>query len=125
MQNGSIFKFFGILTFIFQLLVIFALILDNRRNPITFDTRFIIVNFTSFFFTTAIAIGLMFRKKWAAILFSLANLSIGLWLIVGTLLYVPLAWMIYNFILGAIFLVPSLVTLSFRAQLSGKEENML
>jgi hypothetical protein len=70
MQNGDIFKAFGILTFIFQLLMIFTLIIGNRREPIPFDLQVIVRTSIFFFLATVIGIGLMYRKKWAAIGFS-------------------------------------------------------
>ncbi len=59
----------------------------------------------------------MYRSKWAAICFSLANLSVALWLIIGSLLYVPFPWMLINFFVGAIFLLPMLITINFKPQL--------
>jgi hypothetical protein len=122
MQNGDIFKAFGILTFIFQLLMIFTLIIGNRREPIPFDLQVIVRTSIFFFLATVIGIGLMYRKKWAAIGFSLANLSVALWLIIGSLLYVPFPWMLINFLAGAVFLIPIYITINFRSQLyDGKD----
>lgn len=125
MQNSTIFKFFGILVFVFELSMVFGLIIGNRREPITFDILVISRISISFFLATVIGIGLLYRRKWAAIGFSLATLSVALWLIIGSLLYVPFPWMFYNFLVGIIFLVPLLVTVSFWSQLSGKDRDIL
>jgi hypothetical protein len=60
-----------------------------------------------------VGIGLLFLKKWAAVLFSLASISAGLWLIVGSILYVSFPWMLASFWLGLFFFVPAVVSYLF------------
>jgi hypothetical protein len=105
MKNEIIFKVFGILTFIFELIVIFGLFISNRREPITLDIQTIIKISLFFFLSTTIGIGLIYKKKWAAVGFSSANLSIALWFIVGSFIYVPSPFMFTNFLIGAVFLL--------------------
>lgn len=124
MRNGSIFKVFGILTFIFELVMVFVLIVGNEREPITFDIEVITKISIFFFLTTAVGIGLMYRRKWAAIGFSLANLSVALWLIIGSLFGVPIPWMFINFLAGAVFLLPIFITINFKSQLYFKDRDM-
>ncbi|MCA1622255.1 MAG: hypothetical protein LC768_00755 [Acidobacteria bacterium] len=125
MQNGNIFKVFGILTFIFQLLMVFTLIIGNRREPIAFDIQVITRISIFFFLTTTTGIGLMYRRKWAAISFSLATLSFAVWLIIGSIWDVPFPWNLNNFFVGAIFLLPVFITVNLWSQLSWNGKDIL
>src|SRR5438128_2396658 len=59
---------------------------------------------------TATGVGLLYLRKWAALYFSIATAVYGSWLIVGSVLSVPLPWMLINLALGAGFFVPVVAT---------------
>jgi hypothetical protein len=53
-----------------------------------------------FFLVNVVGVGLLYRRKWAAICFYTALLAIALWLILGSLLSVPFPWNLFNITLG-------------------------
>jgi|SRR5882724_9621828 len=60
--------------------------------------------------TTVIALGLILMRRWAAILFSTAFASLGLYLILGSLLYAPPILTITILPFGLLFMVPAVAT---------------
>ena len=120
MKSNDIFKVFGILLLMFELLMLFLLPFIHRRDPINFDfyttTRFLIF----FSLMTAIGIGLLLGKKWAAIGFSLACAFDGLWLIFGSIFGVPFPFVFINIFIGCAFLLPAFFTVKLWSQLNGR-----
>jgi hypothetical protein len=53
-----------------------------------------------------IGCGLYLRRKWAALLFILVSVAIGGWMIVGSVLAVPMPWMMLNFCFGLGLMAP-------------------
>lgn len=126
MRNGNIFKTFGILTFIFELVILglkIWLITENRGEAIIFDFRFIAENAIFFLLITAIGIGLMYRRKWAAFSFALANVAIATCLIVGAFSFPPSIPL--GLLFGIVFLIPVVVTLEFKSNLHSGSKGML
>ncbi len=64
-----------------------------------------------FYFGVPLGLGLLFLRKWAAIILSLFSLAMAAWLSIGSLLYVPFPFMLINILFSLIFLLPSAATL--------------
>lgn len=61
--------------------------------------------------------GLFFLRRWAALLFSAALLAIAVWLIVGSVQYVPWPWMLVYSSFEALLVAPALVTWRYWSEL--------
>lgn len=59
-----------------------------------------------------VGIGLLYRRKWAAIYFSLATSGVGLFLIFFSILYIPFPWNLPNITLGVIVILPTIAIIS-------------
>lgn len=113
--DKPIFKFFGILTFLFEALLIFML-MSPRMG--TFNSQEIVRILTFLILSTSVGVGLLYIRKWAAILFSLSTVAMALWLIIGSVLYVPFAFGLLNISLGILLFFPTVVTIRSWAILS-------
>jgi hypothetical protein len=79
----------------------------RQDGPLTASA---IVRLSIFFFlTTIVGIGLLFLRKWAALLLLAALMAFAIWLIVGSILYVPFPWNLINFIFAFVALLPTYV----------------
>lgn len=58
-----------------------------------------------------VGLGLLFHRRWAAVLFSAGCLGLGGWLIVGSLLHVPWPGLAINIAFGLLALIPAYITL--------------
>ena len=67
-----------------------------------------------------IGIGLLFLRKWAAILFSLPLLAIAVWTIVGSILDVAFPYMIINFLFALMLMIPAAITVNHWSELKWK-----
>jgi hypothetical protein len=103
-----IFTFFAIITFLFEAAFIFMLT-NPRLAP--FNSEAIVRVSIFLLVSTVVGVGLLFMRKWAALLFSLFTAVIALWLIIGSVLYVPFAWSLINISLGIPLLFPAAVTI--------------
>ena len=54
-------------------------------------------------------LGLYFGRKWAALLFALITGAAGVWLCVGSVLGVPMPYMLFNISMGCGLLAPALM----------------
>ena len=82
---------FGVITFVSEAVLLFVLIGQRfRLGP--FPLQFIISISVFLSAATLIGIGLLFLRKWAAIVFSLALVSIPIWNTVGSLGKAPFGW---------------------------------
>ena len=96
-----------------------------RRESNAFEIYSIVRISTFFILATAVGIGLIYRRKWAAYSFALANLSIAVITIVGSLYNLPLLMTPLYLLLGVIFLIPVLVTVEFRDELYSINKDIL
>lgn len=60
-----------------------------------------------------IGIGLFLHKKWSAALFFVLCAVGGIWVIVGSIVAVPMPWSILDMLLGSAMLVPCFVTVRY------------
>ncbi|HEY2866413.1 MAG TPA: hypothetical protein VGJ02_04925 [Pyrinomonadaceae bacterium] len=116
---GATFKFFAILTFIFEAMMAIMMYLTWPRlmaeGPLT--RADIIRLFTFYFLTTVVGAGLLFSRRWAAVMMSAATTIWGLWLIIGSILEVPFPFLLINISIGIVAMAPLLVTIAFWASL--------
>ena len=103
MSKGAI-RAFGVITFILEAVILFVLI-GQRYRLGPFPRRFTISICVLFLATTLIGVGLMFLRKWAALLFSLALVGMPIWLNL-TSLGEPLAWNAMVFVFGLVLIMP-------------------
>jgi hypothetical protein len=75
---------FGVITFVFEAAILLVLISQRSRlGPLPLQA---IISISVFFFAaTLIGVGLLFLRKWAAIVFSLALVALPIWNTVDTL----------------------------------------
>jgi hypothetical protein len=104
----------GILSLIFGLFFLLAALLPVRGVPVSAIRRF-----SPSFVLCTLGIGVLFLRRSAAIILALMTTAIGLWGIVGGLLYVPFPDSIIDFIYGASFLPPAIVLVWARRGLKG------
>jgi hypothetical protein len=62
--------------------------------------------------------GLLYRRRWAAILLAAPCALIGLRLLIDSLLQVPMPWLLINVALVGAYFVPALVTFRHWSELS-------
>ena len=118
MRDEINFKIFGIFVFLFQLMMGFVFLVGQSREPFFLNNHTIIRISSFFLLTTIVGIGLIYLRKWAAICFSLAISCFSLWLIIGSILYVPFFWSFINFFIGIISLIPVFITIRLWSLLS-------
>ena len=99
-------RFLGVITLLFEAGMLLALVSPRMRmdGPLTAAA---IVRVALFFLTaTVVAIGLFLLRKWAAIFFAAAAGATATWLIVGTVVSVPVAYWIINFLFAFLLILP-------------------
>jgi hypothetical protein len=114
----ALFRLFGILTLLNAALLA-LLVYANRyaRQNGGHDLS----GLTMFIYPSVlIGIGLLFLRKWAAILLSLPLLATSVWLIVGSILAVPFPYMIINFLFALMLLIPAAATVNYWTELKWK-----
>jgi hypothetical protein len=111
-------KVFGILLLLFEASMLAMLALPRVRALGPLDTAALIRISISTFSTIAVGIGLLYRRKWAALYFSLALSSIALWLIIASILYVPFPWNLVNITTGVILLLPPIAVIGSWSELT-------
>lgn len=113
-----LFGIFGFLTLSFGGLVLYLSFFSQRAQPDPASNLRVIV----FLALTAVtAIGLIFQRKWAAILFSLATGMFSFWLIIGSIAEVPFPFLLINLVMGLLLLSPLLATISCWSSLKSNE----
>ncbi len=120
MPETYIFRIFGFLTFVFE--VGFIYMLTRPRVWEDLDLEALVRSAIFLVISTAVATGLMFFRKWAAILLSLATATYSIWLIIGSILAVPFPYIFINIFVGVMLLIPLFATISHwrSLQWSGK-----
>ena len=118
-MNKFIIKIFGIMTFLFEVTVLFFLT-TPRFWPTTIFTA---IRLSSFLIvTTVVGIGLLLARKWAALIFSFFTGGIGVWFIIGSILSVSdVSGLIINIGFGSLMLVPAYVTFRVWSELSSNK----
>jgi hypothetical protein len=71
----------------------------------------------SVFFVIA-GVGLLFSKKWAAIMLAVPLAALGTWLVVRSLIDLPLQWAASNVLIGLVMITPAIVLYRKRSFLS-------
>lgn len=104
-MSTSDIRLLGFLTFLFEAGMLFILISPRRRQlgPIPPDG---LIRITIFFVSaTVVGIGLVYLRKWAAVILALALGAIATWLIQGTIRGVPFPANLINFAIGGLLIV--------------------
>ena len=116
-MKGIVFRLFGVGVVLFHALMLLRIANDVRIGRVSLDapviTRVSVVTAC----VLAVGIGLLLLRKWAAVLFSVASASAGLWLIIGSILYVPFPWLFINLGNGLCLFVPALASYFYRQDL--------
>lgn len=120
MPETYIFRFFGFLTFVFE--VSFIYMLTRPRVWEDLDSEALVRTTVFLVISAAVGTGLMLSRKWAAILLSLATTAYSIWLAVGSILGVPFPYILINFSFSVMLLIPLFATISYwhSLQWSGK-----
>jgi hypothetical protein len=112
----SPFRIFGSLALAFGVLGIIVVFANLGRGPLGGHS---LVPFTSAaLFSVLIGLGLLFHRKWAAVLFAVTLASIGMWMVILSIVKVPLPWLILNIAFGGVLLVPGVITVRCWPQLN-------
>lgn len=64
-----------------------------------------------------IGVGLLFLRKWAAVLFAAPLAILGCWLFFGSLMHVQWPWALINIVFSLVLLFPTLVTVTMWKEL--------
>ena len=115
----------GVITLLFEAGMLLALASPRMRmdGPLTMPA---IVRLSVFFLTaTVVAIGLFLLRKWAAILFAAAAGAMATWLLVGTVVSVPLLYWIINFVFAFLLILPTVVIIRAWSSLSWRGKWLL
>ena len=86
----------GVLTLLSEGAVLFALFGPRAimHGPLPLG---VLIRVAVFFFAiTAVGVGLLGLRKWAALYFSLACISFAIWLFFGSIWFVPFPWNLIN-----------------------------
>jgi hypothetical protein len=115
-METTVFRFFGLATLLFEVVLAYTMYLSRFRfGPLT-PAQFL-RPLTFFFVATAAGIGLLFVKRWAAIIMSAATSYCGLWLIIGSILYVPFPFNLINIWVGSLLIMPLITTIGYWSSL--------
>lgn len=112
------FKVFGSLTLAFQAVMLLMLASPRARHlgPLTPEA---VIRLAVFFFSaSAVSVGLIFLRRWAALFFSSATMAASVGLILGSITQVPFPWNLANISLGVILMLPAVLTARNWGQLS-------
>lgn len=114
-RDVFLFRFFGTLMAAFGLLGL-SLAVTNLRAvpPGGHDLRILALPFV---FLVGVGVGLFLLRKWAGILFVLTCGVAALWLILGSVLFVPFPGLLVNLFFGGYLLVPCYCVIRDRAAL--------
>ena len=104
------FTTFGVLLILFMTGNLFAIYVWHPHGLAPPSGLAHLREFTTAVLGSAIGVGLIRLRKWAAILFSLATLACAMWLVIGSILHVPRPYMFYNFTFATIFIIPTVAT---------------
>jgi hypothetical protein len=105
---GVLFVCFGVFVFLLGIFLIWPTLGLMVTYPIKPDK---IIRLEVFVLvTTVLGLGLILMRRWAAILFSTAFASLGLFLILGSLLYAPPILILMILPFGLLCLVPAVAT---------------
>ena len=111
----SVFRVFGSLALAFGALGLIVVLANLGRGSLGGHS---LLPFTgAALFSVLIGLGLLFHRKWAAVLFAVILASIGVWMVILSILKVPLPWLILNIAFGAALLVPAVITVRCWPQL--------
>lgn len=119
----TLFRLFGVLTLLFAAGTAWV-IYENRyaRQYGGHDLSGLIV---LIYPSLPIGIGLLFLRKWAAILLSLPLLACAVLLFVGSILKVPFPYMIFNFHFALMLMIPAAATVNYWTDLKWKGKWLL
>ena len=118
-------RFLGVITLLFEAGMLLALISPRMRmeGPLTTGAS---VRLSVFFLVaTLVAIGLFLLRKWAAVLFAVAAGAIATWLFIGTVMSVPVAYWIINFLFAFLLVLPTVVIIRAWSLLSWRGKWLL
>ena len=66
-----------------------------------------------------LGVGLLFARKSAAIIATLGFVAYATWLIIGSIIHVPLPWTLINIVFGLVILIPAVIILKNWRYLKG------
>ena len=107
-MSATAIRAFGVITFVFEAGLLFVLI-GQRSRLGPFPLQFIISISVFFFAATLIGVGLLFLRKWAAIVFSLALVALPIWNTVDTLGKAPFAWNLMVLVCATVLVMPVII----------------
>jgi hypothetical protein len=107
-MSAAAIRAFGVITFVFEAALLFVLI-GQRSRLGPFPMQFTI-SIAVFFFTAAlIGVGLLFLRKWAAIVFSLALVALPIWNAIDTFGKAPFAWHLIVLASAIVLVMPVII----------------
>jgi hypothetical protein len=109
-MSAAAIKVFGILTFVFEALVLlsFVAVGEHDRGLAPRPS----IQLTGFIFgATVIGIGLLLLRKWAAVLFSLALAALPIWLTLASIGDAPFAGYVMIFVLAVVLIAPIVIVI--------------
>jgi hypothetical protein len=116
MNSISPFRLFGILTLLAGLIVSLSLVGNQERVAVGgHDLASAAPVSISLII---IGVGLILHRKWAAVLLTVGSLTLAIWMIVGSILLVPLPWSLINIGIGSVLCLPAVITVRSWGDLS-------
>jgi len=98
-MSAAAIRAFGVITFVLEAAILLVRI----------SLRAVISISVFFFAATLIGVGLLFLRKWAAIVFSLALVALPIWNTVDTLGKAPIAWNLMVLVSAIVLVMPVII----------------
>jgi hypothetical protein len=114
----SIFKVFGWLTVAFGVVALFGVVANLKGK--TFGGHSLAPFAGVAVLSILVGVGLLFHRKWAAVSFAVLLSCAGFWMGIMSVVRVPMPWLILNFSLACVLLVPSALVVFRWSELKGK-----
>ena len=107
-MSAAAIRAFGVITFVLEAAILLVRISQRSRfGPVTLRA---VISISVFFFAaTLIGVGLLFLRKWAAIVFSLALVALPIWNTVDTLGKAPIAWNLMVLVSAIVLVMPVII----------------
>lgn len=107
-MSAAAIKAFGVVTFVFEAAILLVVIGQRSRSG-PLPLRFIISISIFFFAATLIGLGLLFLRKWAALVFSLVLVALPIWNTLSTLGKAPFAWNLMILVSAIVLVMPVII----------------
>jgi hypothetical protein len=103
--DPTLFRAFGYLSIAFATVLFFLFVLNLRARLLFHGPDYSALLWMSMYWGS-IGVGLAYLRKWAVGLFVISTVTIGLFLIAGSILKVQFPWALANIATGVLFCFP-------------------